>query len=110
MEVIEGGTPTDDSVRLSRILLLGGDDESEDFLAGMDCGVILFLLNECTVKGEDPALLDPLPAWRASKKAIEKIAQWASVSVTYLDILEPGNEGRVFCKFQKLRSQLKLVS
>lgn len=110
MEVIEGGAPADDPVRMSRLLLLGGDDESEDFLAGMDCGVILFLLNECMVKGEDPASLDPLPAWKNSKKAIEKIAQWASVTVTYMDILEPGNEERMFCKFQKMRTQLSLVS
>jgi hypothetical protein len=109
MEVIEGGSSSDEGV-ISRMLLLGGDEESEDFLAGMDAGVILFLLNECRVKGEDPASLDPLPAFKCAKPAIEKIAKYCGVSVTYMDILEPGNEERVFCKFQSLRGQLSLVS
>jgi hypothetical protein len=110
MDLIEGGAPKDDEVEILRMLLLGGDDESEDFLAGMDVGVILFLLNECNVKGEDPALLDPLPIFTSAKKSVEKIAAWASVTVEYLDLPPgPGNEGRVNCKFKKMRAQLKLV-
>lgn len=108
MELVDGGSSPDEPT-VTRMLLLGGDDESEDFLAGMDAGVILYLLNECMVKGEDPALLDPLPAFKGYKKAIEKLAAYANVTVTYMDILEPGNEDRMFCKFQNKRGQLALV-
>lgn len=92
---------------LTRMLVLGGENETEDFLAGMGVGAILERLQQAQLHVVDYKEIAPMPAPMRFVGTVEKIAQFMRAAVSFTPCMEA--DDMVWCSFENLGAVLNLV-